>query len=106
MPQQWTVEQTDAAGLIDRGQYEHYRDAKDVADQWWDEYKDQPGHTVMVYCQSNRVIVTFGEVCRVTRCTRVRGSRGKIMARFVLFGSFHVHMSFDNNLGPVSHNHH
>jgi len=33
MPQQWTVEHTDAAGLIDRGQYEHYRDAKDVADQ-------------------------------------------------------------------------
>jgi hypothetical protein len=53
MPQQWTVEHIDAAGLIDRGRYEHYRDAKDVADQWWDEYKDQPGHTVMVYCQLN-----------------------------------------------------
>jgi hypothetical protein len=53
MPQQWTVEHTDASGLADICEYEHYGDAKDVADQKWEEYKDQTGLAVKVYHQPN-----------------------------------------------------
>jgi hypothetical protein len=42
MAKPWIVELTDAEGLIDIADYDHYREAKDIADQWWDEPKVNP----------------------------------------------------------------
>jgi hypothetical protein len=53
MPQRWIVEHTDSSGIINVFHYEHLDAAKDVADQTWEEYKDQPGHAVKVYRQAD-----------------------------------------------------
>jgi hypothetical protein len=53
MSKQWIAEHRDADGLVNIADYEHYGDAKDVADQWWDEHKNQASHTVKVYHQPN-----------------------------------------------------
>jgi hypothetical protein len=53
LPQQWIVEHTDAAGIIDIFRYERYGDAIDVADQTWEAHKDQSGHVVRVYQRAN-----------------------------------------------------
>ena len=45
----WLVEHSDATGLIDVFQYDDYATAREVADQTWEEQKDQPGHVVKIY---------------------------------------------------------
>jgi hypothetical protein len=53
MPQEWIVEHSDADGVIDLFRYDHYGTAKDVADQTWEQHKDQPGHVVKLYHKPN-----------------------------------------------------